>query len=157
MGFSADRAEDLAQEVFVTFLTTLDRFEGRSEVSTWLFGILHHKALEGRRASARDNMNDPIDESFEARFDAAGHWIQPLPSPHRLVASRQMTDALRGCLDDLPPLQRDAFHMRQIEQLPAADVSNILGRSVTHVGVLFHRARLRLRECLVKKGWSASP
>jgi RNA polymerase sigma-70 factor (ECF subfamily) len=50
MGFSPDDAEDLAQEVFVTFLETLERFEGRSELGTWLFGVLHHKAQERRRA-----------------------------------------------------------------------------------------------------------
>ena len=41
MGFSPDDAEDLAQEVFATFLQTIERFEGRSEGGTWLFGILY--------------------------------------------------------------------------------------------------------------------
>ncbi|MEO7889723.1 MAG: sigma-70 family RNA polymerase sigma factor [Vicinamibacterales bacterium] len=157
MGFSNDRAEDLMQDVFVTFLHTLDRFEGRSAISTWLFGILHHKVQEQRRVAVRDEMSDPIDESFEARFDAAGNWIHPPVAPDRLAASAQMTEALRGCLDDLPSLQREVFHLRQIEELPAADVSHVLGRSVTHVGVLFHRARLRLQQCLEKKGWSPAP
>ena len=53
MGFSPGDAEDLAQDVFVTFLETIERFEGRSEVGTWLFGILHHKAQERRRAHSR--------------------------------------------------------------------------------------------------------
>lgn len=157
MGLSSDRADDLTQEVFLTFLSTLDRFEGRSAISTWLFGILHHKVQEQRRASVRDDLSDPIDDLFESRFDAKGSWIRPPVAADRLAASNQMRNALQGCLEQLPPLQRDAFHLRQIEDLPAAEVSNILGRTVTHVGVLFHRARLRLQHCLEEKGWSPAP
>jgi RNA polymerase sigma-70 factor (ECF subfamily) len=157
MGLSNAQAEDLTQEVFVTFLSTLDRFEGRSTISTWLFGILHHKVQEQRRASARDELSDSIDEAFEARFDAKGNWIRPPMAPDRLVASGQITDALGRCLQQLPALQREVFHLRQLEELPATEVGSILNRTVTHVGVLFHRARLRLQHCLEQKGWSPAP
>jgi len=153
MGFSREEADDLAQDVFVTFLETLDRFEGRSQVSTWLFGILHHKVQERRRSRTRDDRNDPIDEAFEARFDASGNWIAPPVAPDRAATSGQAAVALGDCLDGLPPLQREVFQLRQVEELSAADVSNVVGRTVTHVGVLFHRARLRLRDCLDGKGW----
>ena len=73
MGFSPGDAEDLAQDVFVTFLETVDRFEGRSEVGTWLFGILHHKAQERRRAHAREDLTDVVDEVFDGRFNTAVH------------------------------------------------------------------------------------
>ena len=154
MGLSSDRADDLTQEVFVTFLKTLERFEGRSEVSTWLFGILYRKVHEQRRSVARDEMNDPIDEAFDARFDQAGNWIRPLASPDQLTASVQIGESLRACLADLPPLQRDVFQLRQVAELSAAEVATMLDRTVTHVGVLFHRARLRLQQCLEKRGWS---
>ncbi|MCC7241540.1 MAG: RNA polymerase sigma factor [Acidobacteria bacterium] len=154
MGFSSAEADDLVQDVFVTFLETLDRFEGRSQVSTWLFGILHHKVQERRRSRARDDLHDPVDELFESKFDAKGKWIAPLPSPDRVASSAQAAGAIADCLQGLPPLHREVFHLREVEELSAADVSNIIGRTVTHVGVLFHRARLRLRECLDGKGWS---
>ena len=70
MGCAAEEAEDLVQDVFVTFLDTIDRFEGRALLSTWLIGILHHKVQERRRARAREELADPIDEIFESQFDA---------------------------------------------------------------------------------------
>ena len=56
MGYAAAEAEDVVQDVFVTFLETLDRFEGRSQIGTRLFGILHRKSLERRRAKVRDDL-----------------------------------------------------------------------------------------------------
>lgn len=154
MGLSATDAEDAVQDVFVTFLDTLDRFEGRSQVSTWLIGILHHKVQERRRAQARDDLRDPIEEVFESRFDKNGKWVRPPLPPDRHAASEEMRIALEICLNGLPPLQREIFQFRQVEELSAQEVSNILGRTITHVGVLFHRARLRLQECLDGKGWN---
>lgn len=152
LGFSAADADDLAQEVFLTFLETLDRFEGRSTVGTWLFGILHHKARERRRAHAREDSTAEVEEAFEKRFDARGHWQQPPVDADRLVESRQAGAMLRDCLDALPAQQREAFHLRQVEELSAAEAARIVGCTTNHIGVLLHRARLKLRTCLDGKG-----
>jgi RNA polymerase sigma-70 factor, ECF subfamily len=48
LGFAPPDAEDLVQDVFATFLATLDRSEGRSSLSTWLFGILHVSVRPGQ-------------------------------------------------------------------------------------------------------------
>jgi RNA polymerase sigma-70 factor (ECF subfamily) len=156
MGFTMEEAEDLAQDVFVTFIESIDRFEGRATVSTWLFGILHHKCQERRRVRARDDVHDPIDAVFESQFDARGSWIRPPTPPERAVESREARDAIHECLEGLPPLQRAVFQLRQVEDLSAADAGNVLAQTVTHIGVLFHRARMRLRACLEGKGWSRS-
>lgn len=156
MGFSADDAEDLVQEVFVTFLETIERFEGRSEVGTWLFGILHHKAQERRRAHAREELTDPIDDVFDTRFNADGSWREPPIPADRLVASDQTAEALRECLAGLPHQHREVFQLRQLEELSAAEASRVLGCTINHVGVMFHRARVQLRACLEAKGWGRS-
>lgn len=156
LGFSTGEGEDLAQEVFVTFLETIDRFEGRAGVSTWLFGILHHKAQERRRSHAREELTDSIDDLFDARFDASGSWIQPPIPADRLVESRQTAEALRECLAGLPGQHREVFQLRQVEALSANEVGGILGCTSNHVGVLFHRARISLRACLEGKGWGRS-
>ncbi|HLJ44902.1 MAG TPA: sigma factor [Bryobacteraceae bacterium] len=45
LGFAEPEAEDMVQDVFRTFLERLDNFEGRSQLRTWLFGILHPKGI----------------------------------------------------------------------------------------------------------------
>ena len=155
MGHTGTEADDLVQEVFVTFIETLDRFEGRSSVHTWLFGILLHKSQERRRARVRDERHDAIDEEWADNFDARGRWIRPPLEPDRAFEAREARQAIEACLPGLPDQQRDVFLLRLVEDLPAADVSNILGLTITHIGVLLHRARLRLRACLGARGWKA--
>jgi RNA polymerase sigma-70 factor, ECF subfamily len=153
MGFATSEAEDLVQDVFVAFIESIGRFEGRAQIGTWLFGILRHKSQERRRAAAREEFGDPIDQAFESQFDARGSWIRPPTAPDRHVGARESREALAACLDELSPGQREVFQLRQVEELPAADVSKISGHTITHIGVLFHRARVKLRACLEAKGW----
>ena len=153
MGHSATEAEELVQDVFVTFIESVGRFEGRAQVGTWLFGILHHKSLERRRTQMRDELSDPIDQVFESQFDSRGGWSQAPVAPDHQVGARESGQAIASCLEALSPLQREVFHLRQVEELPAAEVSKIVGQTITHIGVLFHRARMKLRVCLEAKGW----
>ena len=156
MGYSQSEAEDLVQDVFVTFIESIDRFEGRAQVGTWLFGILHHKSQERRRSVVREELNETIDQVFEAQFDARGSWIQPPTAPDRHVSAQEAGHAIQDCLGGLSPIQREVFQLRQVEELSAAEVCKISGHTVTHIGVLFHRARMKLRECLKGKGWDHS-
>src|SRR5262249_54831513 len=117
MGFTVVEAEDLSQDVLVTFIESLDRFEGRAEVATWLFGILHHKARERYRNRAREELNDPIETVFEAQFDERGSWIRPPVAPDRAASAHEARDAIRECVEELPPLQREVFQLRQVEEL----------------------------------------
>lgn len=155
MGFSDVESEDLVQDVFTTFLETLDRFEGRSQVRTWLFGILHHKVFELRRTSYRERQTDPMDEVFESRFDANGKWVRPPQDLQRLAESQQLGSVIRDCLESLPQAQREAFVLREMEDLETPEICKILEVSVTNLNVIMHRARNRLRECVEKRGWEA--
>ena len=71
-GLSQQQAEAVAQSTFVTFMETASRFEGRSHVRTWIFGILYRKIQEARRGFDKDRRMDDIDEVFEDRFDQGG-------------------------------------------------------------------------------------
>jgi RNA polymerase sigma-70 factor (ECF subfamily) len=101
-------------------------------------------------------MHDPIDQVFESQFDARGSWIRPPAAPDRQVSAREMGNAIQDCLQGLSPMHREVFQLRQVEELPAAEVCKISGHTITHIGVLFHRARTKLRECLEGKGWGRS-
>lgn len=157
MSFSHEESEDLVQDVLTTFLETLDRFEGRSRLRTWLFGILHNKVHERRRQHYRDLQNDPIDEVFESRFDARGEWIRPPKGPDQAVTLKEIAAALDRCLEGLPAAQKEVFVLREMEGFETPEICKILGVTATNMSVLMHRARIRLRECMEKRGWRNAP
>jgi RNA polymerase sigma-70 factor, ECF subfamily len=153
MGFRPQEAEDLVQDVFTVFLETLDKFEGRSLVGTWLFGILHRKMHERRRALQREEAVDSLDPTFEAQFDLKGYWIGWPTDVESLFAARQIGESIAECLSALPLRQREVFLLREVEGIASKEICNNLQLTVTHFGVLIHRARHSLRQCMQGKGW----
>lgn len=151
MDFSREEAEDLTQEVFTTFMETLDRFEGRSQVRTWLFGILYRKVQERRRSVRRERQNDSIDDVLESRFDHRGNWSRPPIELHRLVESKELGRKIQECMEHLSGMQRDVFVLRDIEEIETDAVCKILNITRTNMFVLLSRARSSLRECLEEK------
>jgi RNA polymerase sigma-70 factor (ECF subfamily) len=151
-GLARQLAEDIAQDTFVTFIETAPRFEGRSHVRTWLFGILYKKIAAARRNLGRDNEMDDIEEVFEQRFDDAGSWTRPPLPVDAAVYAGEVRQGIDGCLDQVPTNQRMAFVLREIEGMPTQEICKILEVTRTNLGVLLHRVRNRLRECLEAKG-----
>ena len=151
-GFARQLAEDIAQDTFVTFIETAPRFEGRSHVRTWLFGILYKKIAAARRNLGRDDEMDDVEEVFEQRFDDAGSWTRPPLPVDAEVYAAEVRQGIDGCLDRVPTNQRMAFVLREIEGMDTQEVCKILDVTRTNLGVLLHRVRNRLRECLEARG-----
>ncbi len=101
-GLEGQLAEDVAQSTFLTFLETAHRFEGRSQVRTWLFGILYKKIAEARRNAGREQAMDDIEEVFEQRFDNAGSWTRPPLPVDAEVYDAEVRRGIDGCLDRVP-------------------------------------------------------
>jgi len=151
LGWKGTDAEDLVQETFVTFLKAVERFEGRSTLKTYLFGILYNKALEKKRKVVREEAVDPIDEVFEQRFGSLGIWRTLPRGPEDEALANETAGLVEKCVEALPVQQRMAFFLREIEQETTESLCNILGVTVTHLGVILFRARNNVRECVQKK------
>ena len=147
-GLDSQQAEDVAQETFATFLETATRFEGRSQVKTWIFGILYHKLKEARRSFAKDRRSDNIDRVFESHFDTDGSWSRPARGPEGDLLAGEARRNIARCLGEAPDRQRRAFVLREVEGLSSKAICKILEVSKTNLGVMLHRVRARLRECL---------
>jgi RNA polymerase sigma-70 factor, ECF subfamily len=153
MGFSADETRDLAQSAFLAMMESIGRFEGRSHVRTFLFGIFYNKVSEHLREKYRTEEHDPIDEVMESRFDSRGYWRQPPRDIEQGVFSREIREGVRECLEAVPRAQRIAFYFREVEEMKTEEICKKMEISATNLGVLLFRARNRLRECLEQKGF----
>src|SRR5258708_11209282 len=115
LGFSEADAEELVQDTFVSFLDALDRFEGRSQLRTYLFGILYNKASTLRRQHQRESADDDIESIFEKRFDARGMWAAPPQEPDEEAVNRELGQWIERCSEGLSAQQRTAFYMKTAE------------------------------------------
>jgi RNA polymerase sigma-70 factor (ECF subfamily) len=151
-GLDPDRAEDVTQATFTTFLQRAEAFEGRSHVRTWLFGILYRKIAEARREIQKDLGHDDIEEIVEGRFDTSGGWLKPPRPIESEVQDAEIRKQINACLDTIPLRQRLAFLLREVEGFTTLEICNILEVTRTNLGILLFRGRNRLRECLEGKG-----
>lgn len=155
IGLPRADAEEAVQETFVAFLSALDRFEGRSSLRTYLFGILYHKAARLREKARRTEGRDDIEAVVEARFDAGGMWARPPRGPEAETLDAELRGWIEKCAEGLPDSQRAAFFLKELEGESPEAVCNVLGVSGTNLRVMLHRARLKLRECLESR-WEQS-
>ncbi len=151
-GLDSDHAEEVTQATFTTFIEKAAGFEGRSQVRTWLFGILYNKIAEARRHLTRERQMDEIDDMVEQRFDSNGSWVNPpRPVDLQLYAS-EIRKFLEDCLQTVPTQQRMAFVLREVEGFSSDEICKILEVTHTNLGVLMYRVRNHLRECLEARG-----
>lgn len=152
-GLNPQQAEEVTQATFTAFLEAAPRFEGKSHVRTFLFGILYNKIAEARRGLARDRQMEPVDdEVFESRFDPTGNWSRPPRPADADLENKELRREISDCLDAAPTKQRMAFIFREVQGLSTEEIRNILGVTATNLGVMLHRLRNRLQECLEAKG-----
>ncbi len=152
-GLDHQQAEDVTQETFSTFVEKASRFEGRSSVRTWLFGILYKKIAEARR-TRHDRQMEEMDETVDRRVDVGGQ-SPTLRPPDAALFDKEVETAVFACLDAAPRRLSLAFLLREVEGLSAADICNALGITRTNLWVMLHRIRHRVRSCLEAVGVSA--
>jgi RNA polymerase sigma-70 factor (ECF subfamily) len=142
-------AQDAQQETFLQVHRGLPSFRGDARFSTWLFRIATNAALMQRRARQRRPAESL--EDYLPRFDGAGlHAATPaqLQAPCRaedLLDRQLLADKARAGIERLPDLYREAFVLRDLEELPTSEVAEVLGLEPAAVRQRVHRARLMLR------------
>lgn len=158
-------AEDAVSETLLAALAKPQSFGQRSQLKTWLVGILKHKLVDVLRERRREVVlqadDGREDEAMEAAlFAADGHWAQ-MPSdwgnPEQDLSSRQFLQVLEACAEKLPAAQGRVFLMREWLELSSDEICKELALTPTNLYVQLHRARLRLRECLQLNWFGQAP
>lgn len=155
-------AEEVVQETWLGVLRGLDRYEERSSLKTWIFGILINqaksKAAKERRAVPFSALSDPATAEPAVgpeRFLPADHpkwprWWNGYPEnweevPEDRFMARETRAVVDQAIQELPANQRLVITLRDIEGLTAEEACSVLDVSETNQRVLLHRARSRVR------------
>jgi RNA polymerase sigma-70 factor (ECF subfamily) len=144
-------AEDAVQETLLRAWKSIDRFEGRSELRSWLYRIATNVCLDllnGRERRARPMDLGPAQEPVAANLNTLPEvtWIEPLPDdPADVVESRDTIRlAFVAALQHLPPRQRAVLILCEVLRWKAAEVAELLETSVASVNSALQRARATL-------------
>ena len=151
MGYSDEEAEDLIQNTWITFFDVLNRFEGKSKVKTFLYGIMFNKISEYKRKTIKLKNNISIEEIIDNNFDENDHWNRSILNPEKNFYNSQISKIIQSCLDLIPEKQKLAFQLKEIEGEDSEEICKILEIKVNNLGVLLFRARNQLRECIEMK------
>jgi RNA polymerase sigma-70 factor (ECF subfamily) len=151
-------AEEVMQEVWISVHRSLERFEGRASLQTWLYTIVRNEARtrfgkEARYVKLETVGNDDCLQSLDLQFRDDGHWQASPPewhseSPLALLEKEQLQHCIKHTLERLSPDQHAVFTMRDLQQMALDEICNILGLSNSNVRVLLHRARLTLMQVI---------
>jgi RNA polymerase sigma-70 factor (ECF subfamily) len=148
-------AEDAVQDTLLRAWKSLDRFEGRSALRSWLYRIATNVCLDmlnGKERRARPMDLGPSREPVEANLNTLPEttWIEPVPEslagdPADVVASRETIRlAFVAALQHLPPRQRAVLILCEVLRWKASEVAELLETSVPSVNSALQRARATL-------------
>ena len=152
-GNEAD-AFDALQDAFLQVYRHLTSFRGDSRFGTWLYRIATNAALATRRTRARQPTISLDD--FLPRFDSAGghdatpNELQIACRADELLDRELLAERAREAVAQLPALYRAPFVLRDLEEMPTADVARVLDIEPAAVRQRVHRARLMLRGYLTE-------
>jgi RNA polymerase sigma-70 factor (ECF subfamily) len=157
---SAFDAEDAVQETMVRAWKSLERFDGRSSLKTWLYKIATNVCLDAyadRTRRARVIEEGPagtVDDVLDSRERT--HWLEPIPDrralpdegdPFELASLRQSTRlAFVAALQHLPPRQRAALLLTEVLGWSAAEVAGALDASAAAINSALQRARATMAQ-----------
>ena len=149
-------ADEVVQDAWISAIKALPKFEGRSSLKTWLLHIVSNGAKSRVR---RENRMMSLDDGWQSvpsdKFDNSGHRLDDVlaweeATPEALLANEQLQVAIEKTFRELPPLQRAALTMYDMEGLKMEEVCNILDISASNARVLLHRARVGLHQCIAQ-------
>lgn len=135
-------AEDLLNEVFIEAWRQAGKFEGRSQVSTWLLGIARYKTLNAMRQRQDEALNE----------DALAQIEDPADSAETMVEQADRASKLRRCLCQLSPAHREIIDLVYYHEKSVAEAGEIVGVPPGTVKTRMFHARKRLAELLEAAG-----
>lgn len=144
-------AEEVVQDVLLKVRDKIDAFRGDAALSSWIYRITFNTAMSRLRATKSTRMHEVPDEPLGTHDDGAPRAMEPADWSNlgdELVHRRQMRDALRVAVAELPAIYREPVILRDLRGLSTEEASRRLKVKDQTLKSRLHRGRLILRDRL---------
>jgi len=141
--------EELYQDVWMTLVRRRDHWTPTATLKTYLYRIAHSRLVDHYRSTGR--RSHPLDVSIDA--DGAPELADTceLSATDAGWTRSSTADAVRRCLDTLPPAQREAFLLKEESELGLGEIAAVTGAESETIKSRVRYAIAKLRLCL--EGW----
>jgi RNA polymerase sigma-70 factor (ECF subfamily) len=150
-------AEDAAQEAFLKAFRNLAKFRGESKFGTWLVSITLNEArsrLRSKKNIKMESLDETPDEQGNVSPALLRDWRE---IPSEALERKEVRLLLQQAISDLPPIYREVFLLRDVEELSVSESAETLSISIASVKVRLHRARMMLQKKLAPQLKQVNP
>lgn len=137
----AGEAEDIVQEAFVRLWRNLHQYRPEVKLSTWLYRIIANLCLDFLKSRPQKYRRRAADLDHS-------HAVADPDTPEEALHRKEVMAAIRAAADELTPLQRAVFILRDLEDLPVEEVCDILSMPAGNVKSNLYYARRKVGEKL---------
>jgi RNA polymerase sigma-70 factor (ECF subfamily) len=150
-------AEDAAQEAFLKAFRNLKGFRAESKFSTWLISIVLNEArsrLRQKKTMKIQSLDEGPDEQGQTLPALLRDWRE---IPSETLERQEVRSLLLRAITDLPPIYREIFLLRDVQELTVSESAEALGITAGSVKVRLHRARMMLQKTLAPQLKQVNP
>lgn len=145
-----DDAADIVIEAFVRVNSALKNFRGQSAFGTWLYRIITNCSLDLRKKD-KSHRNVSLDQTMNVNGSEVERQLEDeAPGPVEIVEKNAREEAVQSALQKMPEYQQAMLVMYHVEMLSYEEISEALDLPIGTVKSRLNRARLALRDLLVK-------
>ncbi len=141
-------AEDMSQDVFAYAFQSVGKFRGEAKISTWLYRITVSKSLDALKAKKRVKRFGFLQSIFEGTGVKLAFDKPHFQHPGVLMENQEQAQILFLAIEKLPDKQKTAFVLHKLEDLPYAEIAEIMQMTLSSVESLLFRAKQNLRQHL---------
>jgi RNA polymerase sigma-70 factor (ECF subfamily) len=150
---NAEDAEEATQDTFLTLYRKIGTFDESKKFFSWFYRVALNQAYSRarrRRAAAKVSV-----QAHLPRFSDDGHlttvdWPDATVAIEDDAAARQLAARAGEFIEELPRAYRDVIWMADVEEMPAAEIAEVLRISIPALKSRLHRARLHVRQRLAE-------
>ncbi|MCB0600403.1 MAG: RNA polymerase sigma factor [Saprospiraceae bacterium] len=134
------KAEEATQDTFLQVFRNIEKFDGRSRITTWMYTIAHNICINQLRKSKK-SVFSPLENAEIAMKPAEEKTDQK-------VLAQEQKERLENCLQQLPPDLREVLTLFYFKELSIKEIGSINGDTEANIKVKLHRGRKQLKTLL---------
>lgn len=145
------QAEELVHEVFLKIYRHRESYEPSAKFTTWAWTIARNTTLDllkKKETQIQPIANAESEKAVDEALFAAGQTEQ---NAEELLIERSNALAIQGCIEELPPRQKEALLLRTSSEMSYEEISRLMDIQLAALKSLIHRAKEALTICLSKK------